>query len=63
MSYSVTVLAWGMISFEKGYKLAGEYNNGIDQIKWVTDYLIKCHTAPNEFWGQVGLQSFLKITQ
>ena len=25
----------------------------INSKKWVTDYLIKCHTAPNEFWGQV----------
>jgi len=25
----------------------------VDSIKWATDYLIKCHTAPNEFWGQV----------
>ena len=53
MSYSTTVLAWGMITFEEGYKIAGEWQNAIDSIKWVTDYLIKCHTGPTEFWGQV----------
>ena len=26
----------------------------LDAIKWGTDYLIKAHTAPNEFYGQVG---------
>lgn len=52
-SFSVTVLAWGLIEFEDGYRAAGEYDNAIDSIKWATDYLIKCHTAPNEFWGQV----------
>lgn len=38
---TVTVLAWGMIQFEEGYQTAGEWDNAIDQIKWVTDYLIK----------------------
>ena len=42
-----------MITFEDGYKAAGEWENALDSIKWVTDYLIKCHTAPNEFYGQV----------
>ena len=60
MSYSATVLAWGMITFEDGYKIAGEWQNAIDQIKWVTDYLIKCHTGPTEFWGQV---CFLTLTR
>nr|XP_045609848.1 endoglucanase E-4-like [Procambarus clarkii] len=23
-------------------------------IKWATDYFLKCHTAKDEFWGQVG---------
>ena len=25
-----------------------------DNLRWVNDYFIKCHTAPQEFWGQVG---------
>ena len=54
MAYSVTTLAWGMISFEAGYKAAGEWDNAVDQIKFVTDYLIRCHTSKYEFYGQVG---------
>ena len=52
MAYSTTVLAWGIISFEQGYIAAGELENALDSIKWVTDYLIKCHTGPNELWAQ-----------
>ena len=26
----------------------------MDSIKWVSDYLIKCHPSPNEFYYQVG---------
>ena len=54
MAYSVTTLAWGMISFEDGYKSAGEWDNAVDQIKWVTDYLIRCHPTKYEFYGQIG---------
>ena len=54
MAWSVTTLAWGLIEFKSGYETAGEYNEAVDQIMWVTDYFVKCHTAPNEFWGQVG---------
>ena len=52
MAYSTTVLAWGIISFENGYIQAGELENALDSIKWVTDYLIKCHTGTNELWAQ-----------
>ena len=69
MAYSVTTLAWGMLSFENGYRSAGEWDNAVNsvsclpskilrekysefQIRWVTDYLIKCHTGPNELYGQ-----------
>jgi len=54
MASTVTMLAWGMILFKDGYKQAGEYENGLAAIKWGTDYFIKCHTGPNEFYGQVG---------
>ena len=32
MAYSVTTLAWGIISFESGYKQAGELENALDQV-------------------------------
>ena len=46
-------LAWGLLEFEGGYNAAGEYETTLTNLKWATDYFIKCHTAPNEFWGQV----------
>lgn len=53
MAWSTTVLAWGMIEFRKGYKIAGEWKNAVDQLKWATDYLMKAHTSPYELYFQV----------
>lgn len=39
------MLAWGMTEFNEGYKFAGEYFNGLEAIKWVIDYFIRCHTG------------------
>ena len=41
----LTVLAWGMAEFSDGYKYAGSYNDGLETIKWGTDYLLKSHTG------------------
>lgn len=42
MAWSAGVLAWSVVDFERGYKAAGQYQIALDNIKWVTDYLIKC---------------------
>lgn len=55
MAWSVTVLAWGMIEFESGYRDAGEWNNALSMLRWATDYLTKAHVSPNELYFQVGL--------
>jgi len=34
--------------------LAGALDDGRKAVKWATDYFLKAHTAPNEFYGQVG---------
>ncbi len=54
MAYTITVLSWGAIQYEGAYKSSGQYQNMLDAIKWGTDYFIKCHTAKNELYGQVG---------
>ena len=55
MAYTITVLAWGAIQYEKGYKASGQHQNVLDAIRWGTDYFIKCHTPnANELYGQVG---------
>jgi hypothetical protein len=34
--------------------LVGALDDGRKAVKWATDYFLKAHTAPNEFYGQVG---------
>nr|XP_054749385.1 uncharacterized protein LOC129254871 [Lytechinus pictus] len=54
MASSTTLLAWGIIEYQDAYISAGEYENALDSIKWATDYFMKCHVSPNEFYAQVG---------
>jgi endoglucanase len=54
MAYSATVLGWGAIDFKDGYVKSGQYTAIKNNLRFVYDYLIKCHTAPNELYGQVG---------
>jgi len=54
MAWTATELTWGAIQFEAGYKAAGQYDAILRNIRFVTDYFIKAHTAPNELYVQVG---------
>jgi len=54
MAAATTLLAWGALDFQSGYKASGEMNQTLNTIKWATDYLIKCHTGTNELYAQVG---------
>ncbi|MES2734525.1 MAG: glycoside hydrolase family 9 protein, partial [Bacteroidota bacterium] len=54
MAFSATMLAWGAIDYQQGYVKAGQLAKIKESLRWVNDYLIKCHTAPNELYGQVG---------
>ncbi|GAA3620701.1 glycoside hydrolase family 9 protein [Flavivirga jejuensis] len=54
MAYSVTTLAWGGIEYKDAYKRSGQMDILKQNLRFVTDYFIKCHTAPNEFYGQLG---------
>jgi hypothetical protein len=50
---TVTFLAWSMIEFSAGYKTSGNLAHALDLIKWGADYLVKCHTEPQQFVAQV----------
>ena len=50
---TLSLLAWGAIEFKRGYVASKELGNLLAAIKWGTDYLLKCHTSPHEFYGQV----------
>ncbi len=54
MASSATVLAWGLIEYRDAYEASGELDYMLDCIRWATDYFLKCHTGPYEFYGQVG---------
>ncbi|MBE9126673.1 MULTISPECIES: glycoside hydrolase family 9 protein [unclassified Coleofasciculus] len=54
MAASTTLLAWGAIEYEDGYKQSGQYDLMLDNLRWVNDYFIKAHPAPTVLWGQVG---------
>jgi len=54
MSYSVTMLAWGGNVYADAYKKSGQYEILKNNLRFVTDYLMKCHSDDNVFWGQVG---------
>ncbi len=53
MAQSATLLAWGAIEFQDGYVAARQWDWMLDCLKWATDYFLKCHTGPNEFYAQV----------
>jgi hypothetical protein len=55
MASSMTMLGWGVVQYREGYEKSGQLDEALDAIKWGTDYILKAHTAPNEFYGQVGL--------
>ena len=55
MASAFTLLAWGGLEYPEGYQKTGQWGYLLSNIKWVTDYFIKCHTAPDEFYGQIGI--------
>jgi hypothetical protein len=54
MAFSATMLAWGAIDFAGGYNASGQMKFLKSNLRFVNDYFIRCHTAPNELWGQLG---------
>lgn len=54
MAASTTVLAWGLLENPTAFQSSGQLTPMLTNLRWVCDYLVKCHTAPNEFYGQVG---------
>jgi endoglucanase len=54
MAGTATVLAWGLVEFEAGYKTAGQQDAMLRNLRFVNDYFIKAHPSPNVLYGQVG---------
>ncbi len=54
MAYSAAMLAWSVYEAEDALKESGQLEYLLKEIKWVTDYLIKCHPSADVFYYQVG---------
>ncbi|AEI10553.1 glycoside hydrolase family 9 protein [Cellulomonas gilvus] len=54
MAFTTTMLAWGAVASPDGYAKAGQLDELEGNLRWVNDYFIKAHTAPNELYVQVG---------
>src|SRR5690554_4096469 len=54
LAYSASQLGWAIYEYRSAFADAGLLANALDNVKWATDYIIKCHTGPNEFYYQVG---------
>ncbi|MDQ2085549.1 glycoside hydrolase family 9 protein [Herbivorax sp. ANBcel31] len=54
MSYTAAMLGWAVYEYEDAFKQSGQYNHILNNIRWATDYFIKCHPEPNVYYYQVG---------
>ncbi|XP_020598191.1 endoglucanase 13 isoform X1 [Phalaenopsis equestris] len=54
MAYTLTMLSWSLIEFEKEIAAADQLDYALHAIRWGTDYFIKAHKQPNLLWAQVG---------
>ncbi|XP_076815035.1 uncharacterized protein LOC143461127 isoform X2 [Clavelina lepadiformis] len=54
IAFSTTMLSWGALDYSAAYQAAGEMENVLAQIRWATDYLMKCHLMKNTLVVQVG---------
>ena len=54
LAYTVTMLSWGLLEFDKGYKMAGEYDHAKETLKTAADYLMRCRISKTDYVGQIG---------
>jgi hypothetical protein len=54
MAYTATILCWSVYESRDALEKSGQLTYLIETIKWITDYLIKCHPSPNVYYHQVG---------
>ncbi|GAM23141.1 hypothetical protein SAMD00019534_063160 [Acytostelium subglobosum LB1] len=54
MAYSMTMLGWSFIEYEKNVAACGVTDLFLQDIKYGTDWLIAAHISPNQFAAQVG---------
>lgn len=54
MAYTSTMLAWSIYEDRDAYTKSGQLSYALGNIKWICDYLIKCHPSADVYYYQVG---------
>ncbi len=54
MAYSAAMLAWSVYEIPEAYEESGQLEYILGDIRWVTDYLIRCHPEDDVYYYQVG---------
>lgn len=54
MAYTAAMLAWSVYEDKTAYEQSGQLGYALDNIKWICDYLIKCHPEDEVYYYQVG---------
>lgn len=54
MAYTASMLAWSVYEDRDSYRKSGQLEYALGNIKWICDYLIKCHPSSDVFYYQVG---------
>ncbi|WP_010248355.1 glycoside hydrolase family 48 protein [Acetivibrio cellulolyticus] len=54
MAYSSAMLSWSVYEYKDAFKKSGQLDPILENIKWATDYFIKCHPKADVYYYQVG---------
>lgn len=54
MAYTAAMLAWSVYEDRDAYEESGQLSYITDTIRWVNDYLMKCHPQDDVYYYQVG---------
>ena len=54
MAYTGAMLAWSVYEDRASYVESGQLEYALGNIRWINDYLIKCHPEPDVYYYQIG---------
>lgn len=57
MAYSAAQLGWAVYEYRDGLERSGQLDDILDEIKWATDFFIKCHPSENVLYYMCGYEA------
>jgi hypothetical protein len=54
MAYAAAQLGWAVYEYRNVFETSGQLDDILDEIKWATDYFIKCHPSANVYYYDCG---------